>query len=80
MKTLVIASEYTGKNIQRVIDAFESSRDVKIEFVTEGKENLLNFIPRAPADMVMTSVGEELDIAKGAGWLQPMSANTPNGS
>ena len=80
-KELVIASEYagtngTGGNFGKLAKGFTEATGIKVRFIGQGKANLADFIPIAEADLVITSVGDELEAAKRAGHLrQDVSEN-----
>jgi len=73
-KEIVIASEYPGGNLAKMIEGFTKATGIKVSFVTQGKAALVDFIPVADADLVITSVGDELELAKRAGQLRKMTA------
>ena len=63
-----------GGNLLAICQSFTKQYGIEISFVSKGKDGLLNFIPEAPADLVVTSVGEELEIAKRLGYLTKITA------
>ena len=71
---LVIAGEGSGSNLAPLVKDFAQKHQVKVRFITQGKEELLNFLEKAPADVVVTSVSDELEIAKTRGLLQKTTA------
>jgi iron(III) transport system substrate-binding protein len=73
---LFIASESTTSNIQPLIRAFEEDNNVRVTLVAKEKTDLLDFLPVSNADLVMSSVSEELELAKQAGLLAAMEPYT----
>lgn len=74
-RELLIASESKTSNIQPLITAFEEANNVKVTLISKEKANLLELISTSDADLVITSVSEELELAKTQNLLAPMDVS-----
>jgi iron(III) transport system substrate-binding protein len=73
-RELLIAGEGSTSAIAPLIHDFEAKHGVKVRMVPQGALSMAEFLPKVQADLIFTSVSEELEIAKGLGQLQKITA------
>lgn len=73
-KEVVVAAEGSGGPFAEMVKGFTESTGIAVKFVKPENQSLSDFIPQSKADVVLTSVGEDLEVAKRAGQLQKMTA------
>ena len=78
-RALIIAGEGGGTNLAPLIKDFELKTGAKVKIVSQGKEELLDFLGSSGADLVVTSVSDELEVAKKRGLLQKLQSNVAEG-
>lgn len=73
-KEVVVAAEYSGGPFAEMVKGFTDETGITVTFVKPDNQSLSDFVPQAKADVVVTSVGEDLEEMKRAGQLKKMTA------
>lgn len=73
-KEVVVAAEFNGGPFAEMVKGFTAETGIAVKFVKPDNQSLSDFIPQSKADVVLTSVGEDLEEAKRAGQLKKMTA------
>lgn len=73
-KEVVVAAEFSGGPFAEMVKGFSDETGIAVTFIKPENQSFSDFIPTAKADLVVTSVGEDLEEAKRAGQLKKMTA------